>query len=92
MDVSIQRRQGATSLPPIPTVTATATNFNTDFHTQSKIEHQQFVIPYQGNPNLSAFDDASTVIRDDTWSCDIVLLSFCFFGLSLSFSSTLFVI
>lgn len=57
-----------------------------------ELEHQQFGIPYQGNTNLSAFDDASTVIRDDTWSCVIVLLTFWFFGLSLSFSSTLFVI
>lgn len=48
-----------------------------------ELEHQQFVLPYQGNPNLSAFDDAS-VIRDDTWSCVIVLLTFWFFGLSLS--------
>jgi hypothetical protein len=56
-----------------------------------ELEHQQFGIPYQGNANLSAFDDAS-VIRDDTWSCVIVLLTFWFFGLSLSFSSTLFVI
>ncbi|KAE8099203.1 hypothetical protein FH972_017204 [Carpinus fangiana] len=43
-----------------------------------ELEHQQFGIPYQGNPNLSAFDDAS-VIRDDTWSCVIVLLTFWFF-------------
>ncbi|XP_062166652.1 E3 ubiquitin-protein ligase APD2 [Alnus glutinosa] len=42
-------------------------------------EHPQVFIPYQGNQNLSAFDDASTVIRDDTWSCVIVLLTFWFF-------------
>ncbi|GLT69662.1 hypothetical protein SLA2020_417960 [Shorea laevis] len=44
-----------------------------------ELEHQQFGIPYQGNTNLLAFDDASTVIRDDTWSCVIVLLTFWFF-------------
>lgn len=38
----------------------------------------QINIPYQGNTNVSAFDDAS-VIRDDTWSCVIVLLTFWFF-------------
>jgi hypothetical protein len=159
MDVSIQRRQGAPSLPPIPRVRARAwvwisfsllllwnshsllSSFflsrmaepdqststapsSSAIHRESsgneassssssqvrqeehyrdrdqlqhrfphpEPEHPQVFIPYQGNQNLSAFDDASTVIRDDTWSCVIVLLTFWFFGLSLSFSSTLFVI
>ncbi|KAK7844265.1 putative e3 ubiquitin-protein ligase xbat35 [Quercus suber] len=45
-----------------------------------EIERQQVGhVPYHRG-DLSGFDDSSTVIRDDTWSCVIVLLTFWFFG------------
>ena len=48
------------------------------FH-NPELENQHFgLVYYRGN--MSAFDDSSTVIRDDTWSCIIVVLTFWFFG------------
>lgn len=44
------------------------------------LEPQQIGTSYRGNANPLAFDDASTVIGDDAWSCIIVLLTFWFFG------------
>ena len=56
-----------------------------------EMERQQVGhVPYHRG-DLSGFDDSSTVIRDDTWSCVIVLLTFWFFGtpsLSLTFNYT----
>ncbi|KAL4606228.1 hypothetical protein ACB092_09G086400 [Castanea dentata] len=44
-----------------------------------EIERQQVGhVPYHRG-DLSGFDDSSTVIRDDTWSCVIVILTFWFF-------------
>ncbi|KAG6693173.1 hypothetical protein I3842_10G154400 [Carya illinoinensis] len=43
------------------------------------LEPQQIGTSYRGNANPLAFDDASTVIGDDAWSCIIVLLTFWFF-------------
>ncbi|OMO97558.1 Zinc finger, RING-type [Corchorus olitorius] len=40
-------------------------------------QHIGRVSPYRGN--YSAFDDSSTAIGDDTWSCIIVVLTFWFF-------------
>ncbi|KAK6231238.1 E3 ubiquitin-protein ligase APD1-4 [Theobroma cacao] len=43
-----------------------------------ELENQHIdLVSYRGN--LSAFDDSSTVIGDDTWSCIIVVLTFWFF-------------
>ncbi|KAF5471532.1 hypothetical protein F2P56_008319, partial [Juglans regia] len=44
-----------------------------------EIEPPQIGMSYRGNTNPLAFDDASTVIGDDAWSCIIVLLTFWFF-------------
>ncbi|KAG2690854.1 hypothetical protein I3843_09G205300 [Carya illinoinensis] len=44
-----------------------------------ELEPREFDVPYRGNSNPLAFDDSSTVNRDDTWSCVIVLLTFWFF-------------
>ncbi|XVE76551.1 hypothetical protein DITRI_Ditri12bG0182500 [Diplodiscus trichospermus] len=47
------------------------------FHSPG-LENQHFgLMSYRGN--LSAFGDSSTVIRDDTWSCIVVVLTFWFF-------------
>ncbi|XWS55535.1 hypothetical protein CRYUN_Cryun09bG0008400 [Craigia yunnanensis] len=47
------------------------------FH-NPELENQHLgLVSYRGD--LSAFDDSSTVIRDDTWSCIIVVLTFWFF-------------
>lgn len=46
-----------------------------------EIEQQHNSVSYRGN--LFGFDDAS-VIREDTWSCVVVVLTFWFFGLYLS--------
>ncbi|XVF08280.1 hypothetical protein REPUB_Repub06bG0212900 [Reevesia pubescens] len=53
-------------------------------------QHHHFHNPEQENQyyigglasyigNLSVFQDSSTMIRDDTWSCIVVILTFCFF-------------
>lgn len=48
------------------------------FH-NPELENQHIdLVSYRGN--LSGFDDSSTVIGDDTWSCIIVVLTFWFFG------------
>ncbi|XP_022745118.1 uncharacterized protein LOC111295729 [Durio zibethinus] len=47
------------------------------FHSP-ELENQHLgLVSYRGNS--SAFGDSSTVIREDTWSCIIVLLTFWFF-------------
>ncbi|EOY07204.1 RING/U-box superfamily protein, putative isoform 3 [Theobroma cacao] len=47
------------------------------FH-NPELENQHIdLVSYRGN--LSGFDDSSTVIGDDTWSCIIVVLTFWFF-------------
>ena len=50
-------------------------------HNQQQQQQQQnlFGIPYRGN--FSFLSDDPSVIRDDTWSCIIVVLTFWFFGL-----------
>lgn len=50
-----------------------------DHHFQrSELEQHTGGFSYRGN--FVSFDDASNVIRDDTWSCIIVVLTFWFFG------------
>ncbi|KAJ4704440.1 RING/U-box superfamily protein [Melia azedarach] len=49
-----------------------------DHHFQrSELEQHTGGFSYRGN--FVSFDDASNVIRDDTWSCIIVVLTFWFF-------------
>ncbi|KAJ0089241.1 hypothetical protein Patl1_31340 [Pistacia atlantica] len=64
---------------PVSEEEATHHNHDHDPHRfgQPELEHQNFGFAYRGN--FSAFDDASTVISDDTWSCIIVVLTFWFF-------------
>lgn len=69
------------SLNPSPvTEEEEETHHNHDAHRfgPSELEHQNFGFAYRGN--FSAFDDASPVVSDDTWSCIIVVLTFWFFG------------
>lgn len=62
------------------------------FH-NPELENQHYgVVSFR--ENFTYFDDSSTLIRDDTWSCIIVILTFWFFGLylfSLFFSFTFLV-
>jgi hypothetical protein len=44
------------------------------------LQHQYIDLSHRGN--YFAFDDLSA-IRDCTWFCVVVVLTFCFFGLSL---------
>lgn len=53
---------------------------HTDFR-HPEVETHEIGTSY--GANLSPFDEVSTIIRDDTWSCIIVLLTFWFFGLYL---------
>ncbi|GAV75487.1 zf-C3HC4_3 domain-containing protein [Cephalotus follicularis] len=41
------------------------------------VDHHHISVSYRGN--VTSFDDSSTFIRDDTWSCIIVVLTFWFF-------------
>ncbi|PQM37919.1 uncharacterized protein Pyn_35725 [Prunus yedoensis var. nudiflora] len=49
---------------------------HTDFR-HPEVETHEIGTSY--GANLSPFDEVSTIIRDDTWSCIIVLLTFWFF-------------
>ncbi|XVF76823.1 hypothetical protein PTKIN_Ptkin13bG0297800 [Pterospermum kingtungense] len=48
------------------------------FH-NPELENPHFGVVSSYRGNFSSFDDSSTVIRDDTWSCIIVVLTFWFF-------------
>lgn len=59
------------------------------YHQHHNFRHPELDVNEIGTSyrvNLSGFDERASVIRDDTWSCIIVLLTFWFFGLYLIFN------
>lgn len=58
-------------------------------HQHQQQQQQLFGFNFRRN-NFIVFEDASSVIRDDTWSCVIVVLTFWFFGQSVGTSIALF--
>lgn len=58
------------------------------YHQHHNFRHPELDVNEIGTSyrvNLAGFDERASVIRDDTWSCIIVLLTFWFFGLYLIF-------
>lgn len=52
-------------------------NFDNEFR-HPEFDQQNVGFSYRGN--FSDFDDAATVVGNDTWTCIILIITFWFFG------------